>query len=707
MFIAYLHRFPCLRIKERGLPHVHIVLRLENAARVIQAKFVELTAAYEALQNKAGVHVPNLDDAASTWVDTYISAEMPDDPRLPEFFEDYAPLYAESPKFKDDLTYFEGIRNMHVHKHSGNHLVNGCLDKNGVCKKGYSNTVIRQHTTFSKEGFPQYRRRKMEDLFVVPHNRQLFMDWGCGHSNVEFSGQMFTILYLYKYLFKGPSKITVALTETGNDPIRRPILELHKQDEVNRYLRGRRLCSMDAMWRLLGFQTYPASDPAVIGVKIRMPSFVIDYNEKKLLLDIVVYFNRPEWCTRMLFAEFFGQYITRRQQAPSAAFILAHAADDPPVYYHLHTLDGLYGVKPVYVYKRDPSRKVLCRLHTVAHSGGEIWFARLLIKLFPFRSFDDMLTFEDLTYGTFQQAAIARGVANDAADCLTCFTEACLEQDRTPRELRALFVTMATNAFPVFVVYDNELLRASMFEPRWIDRQNPEFTPLAALQHLLCDLRDRFSDLGATMTDHGLPEPEQEDTELQRSLLRYPLQVQVALYQHLLDTTPLNVQQQSAFDLISSAVLSQSKTGQGTFFTLEGSGGTGKTEVAKHLMAFIRSTPVDATGVARRVNSVCSTALGAQNYPRGECTTAHSFFKLPVEQDYDKEVDDDCPMQSHLSSFPERLELIQGADVIFWDEAMANHRECLEAVLAVPELDCFKGILLARMHEYIVEWLFH
>jgi hypothetical protein len=52
------------------------------------------------------------------------------------------------------------------------------------------------------------------------------------------------------------------------------------------------------------------------------------------------------------------------------------------------------------------------------------------------------------------------------------------------------------------------------------------------------------------------------------------------------------------------------------------------------------------------------------------------------------------------------LELIQGADVIFWDEAMANHRECLEAVLAVPELDCFKGILLARMHEYIVECFF-
>jgi len=58
------------------------------------------------------------------------------------------------------------------------------------------------------------------------------------------------------------------------------------------------------------------------------------------------------------------------------------------------------------------------------------------------------------------------------------------------------------------------------------------------------------------------------------------------------------------------------------------------------------------------------------------------FFKSPAEQVYDKVVDDDTPMQSHLGSFPERLELIQAADVIFWDEAMAKHRECLEAVLA-------------------------
>lgn len=136
------------------------MLRLRNAAKLIQEKFEALTAVYDALENKAGVHVPTHDDAASFWIDTHISAEMPNDPRLPEFYPAYAPMYEQSERFQEDLKYFEGIRDMHVYKYSGNHFVNGCLDKNGVCKKGYSNKTIQPHMTVSSEGFPEYRRGK-------------------------------------------------------------------------------------------------------------------------------------------------------------------------------------------------------------------------------------------------------------------------------------------------------------------------------------------------------------------------------------------------------------------------------------------------------------------------------------------------------------------------------------------------------------------
>jgi hypothetical protein len=66
------------------------------------------------------------------------------------------------------------------------------------------------------------------------------------------------------------------------------------------------------------------------------------------------------------------------------------------------------------------------------------------------------------------------------------------------------------------------------------------------------------------------------------------------------------------------------------------------------------------------------------------------FFFLPVEHDYDKEFEDEG-MESNVDTKPERLQLITALDVIFWDEAMANHRECLEAVM--NKFENLKGII--------------
>lgn len=672
--------------KERGLPHAHIVLQLEEAKVFILQKFEELTAKYNALTNKADIPVPTVDDAAAFWVDIHISAELPIDPREPEFRERYAPLYELSAQYKDDLTFFQGILNMHVHKHPGNHLVNGCLDKHGICKSGYSNRTTRPHTSFSGQGFPQYRRRSTVDLDIVPHNRELFMDWGCGHANVEFSGLAYTVLYLYKYLFKGPTKITLTMNEQGQDPTRREVMDLHKNDEVGRYIRGRRLCSMDAMWRLLAFQTYPASDPPVVGIKVRLPGFLQDYTQKKLLCDLHVYFARPGQLHLLTFEEMFTRYIVYRKE-PSIAWKNKHRDVDNS-HFLLHTLTGIYGVNPVYIQLRDPTKPVFCRLHTVAYSSGELWFERLLLKLYAFRTLADLYSYDDIIYDTFQQACIARGCANDILECLACFEDSVLDGDRSPRELRSLFVALSINGFPVHVIYDNLVLRETMFEGDWVNRHQPENTA-NAIQRLLSDLSERVAEHGKTMTDLGMPEPENEATEMERFLLRFPILEQASLYSHLSRTKALNDEQQVVFEAIKTAILRQSKTGRGTFITLEGSGGTGKTEVAKHLMAHIRSLPIAGSRFARSVHCVCSTALGAQNYPKGECSTAHSFFVLPVEQDYDKELHDDEPMLCNATTKPQRFALIEAADVIFWDEAMANHRECLEAVLNA--FDDFKG----------------
>jgi hypothetical protein len=184
------------------------------------------------------------------------------------------------------------------------------------------------------------------------------LDWGCGHINVEFSGQTYTVLYLYKYLFKGPSKVAVTLEQANQA---NPVLELHKHDEVGRYLRGRRLCSMDAMWRLMGFQTYPASDPPVIGVKVRSPDFMEEYTARHKLCDLVVYFARPATAelSPMTFKDFFCNYTVMRTEPKTGTRFQLHELNAP-----------MFGTKNVYIRKRE--KPVLCRLHSVSHASGDL-----------------------------------------------------------------------------------------------------------------------------------------------------------------------------------------------------------------------------------------------------------------------------------------------------------------------------------------------
>jgi hypothetical protein len=81
--------------------------------------------------------------------------------------------------------------------HKCANAVNGCLDDNNHCKKGYMDTVIQPRTTFDVKGYPIYKRLQAADLRVVPHNKDILMDWQ-GHAYVDWCASTYTVLYLYQ-----------------------------------------------------------------------------------------------------------------------------------------------------------------------------------------------------------------------------------------------------------------------------------------------------------------------------------------------------------------------------------------------------------------------------------------------------------------------------------------------------------------------------
>ena len=199
MRVTYIVRV--IEYQERGLPHAHIVFRLDEFHDEVANIFENMMNIYNDKINSNQQPQPQKPieaEAICELIDEYISAEIPDE--------------QEEPILHDIITQLM----IHSCRSEG---ANPCLNKNGLCKNGFNKTFVKDKTTFNASGFPEYRRRSDADLMVVAYNREIVLDWE-GHAHLTYSGQTFSVLYLYKYLYKGNKKMEVGF---------RPELEAQQQ----------------------------------------------------------------------------------------------------------------------------------------------------------------------------------------------------------------------------------------------------------------------------------------------------------------------------------------------------------------------------------------------------------------------------------------------------------------------------------------------
>lgn len=195
------------------------------------------------------------------------------------------------------------------------------------------------------------------------------------------------------------------------------------------------------------------------------------------------------------------------------------------------------------------------------------------------------------------------------------------------------------------------------------------------------DLSLRLQDNGKKLSDYGLPEPQNSTSELQRALLQYDPNDQLMLLQHLNNTIPNTHEQQHAFDFIMNKINNK----ETSLIFIQGMGGSGKTTLAKKILAASRSAEILCLGCA-------STGLAATNYDNFD--TAHGLFKYPVNEDDDDESEYICKLDEHQ----ERRELLLHTQVIIWDEFPSNNKEIFEN--AYNQLNNFEGKVIICMGDF-------
>lgn len=184
-----------VEFQKRGLPHAHICLFLSSSHKFPTA----------------------------TDVDRVISAEIPDKTKDPELYE--------------------LVKQFMMHGPCGTDNPNCPCMVQRKCSKNFPKKY-HDETSVDNDGYPVYRRRntgntiekngiKLDNRFVVPYNATLLRKYQC-HMNVEWCNQTGSIKYLFKYINKGPDRVTASVYQTNinsNAPeVQKPV------DEAKNYL---------------------------------------------------------------------------------------------------------------------------------------------------------------------------------------------------------------------------------------------------------------------------------------------------------------------------------------------------------------------------------------------------------------------------------------------------------------------------------------
>ncbi|WP_416879511.1 AAA family ATPase [Litorimonas sp.] len=631
-----------IEFQKRGLPHVHILLILDNSDR----------------------------PKTPQDIDNIICAELPPDP------ED-----TDDPE--------EKLQRQRLQQIVTDNMVHGpCGDRNpqcvcmedGVCTKKYRKEFQSETILNPENNFPVYRRRhpdhggrkidiqrrrggpvfEVDNRDIVPYNPLLLLRYNC-HINVESCLSPMAAKYLYKYITKGHDRSMV-----------RTEVEGEQRDEIQEYEDLRSVGSCEAMWHILG---YPIAThyPPVKDLKVHLEDqqgMVFDAGEEESALETY------KDTTLTKFFEFNKRENERRRQGRSAEKRDCQC-DPMPKYVDMpkrHVFDKNADGETVWM-ERANNKFSLGRVHSLHPIAGDAFFLRMLLHNDHCRgkeSFRDMLEVPGgRVCETYKEVCREIGLLGDDLEWQTALEE----QSHTAGcpQLRELFVTIL-----MFCDASNPRDLFDHFWESWTDdflqkavRQGIHLQSDQLKTLVLIDIEHRLDSFEKQLGHFGLPKPTAEElaqvscfTRDEPAVIREELDFEVEELTVNVDTAKnqFTEDQRRVFDTIMQAV--ESETPLQAF--LSARGGAGKTFTMNAVLDAVRTLePGGSIALA-----MASTGIAANMLHLGR--TFHSRMKAPLSPNAESTLS--------ITAQSATADLVRRAKLLYIDEATMIHRFQIEAM---------------------------
>ncbi|XP_054282185.1 uncharacterized protein LOC128999618 [Macrosteles quadrilineatus] len=418
---------------------------------------------------------------------------------------------------------------------------------------------VKYQRDYGNEGSITSRNKSIpvHDGWVVPYNSALLLKYEA-HINLEVASTRRVIKYLFKYLMKGGSLQNVKVTPLSK-----------QDDEVEHYVTKRMVGASDACWRLLDFPI-SKSEPTVDCLPVHLEGKqTVCFRPNNLThatsgatSDLLLYFNRPldSVFDDLTYQSFFEQYVIHNKR-PSNAEVYDHP-------------DGKH-----FLTSRKRGQKI-CRLFWVSPNRSEQYFLRLLLMVIPCRGYADLLARGGDGCTTYQQVARTLGLVEDEDEYHQALKEAA--RFMVGPRLRSFFVLLCNMGAPAALLWDafRDALCEDHLERNPLDHE-------VAYKLALIEIDRSLRRQGSCLADHGLPTVDDDTTELGRELLIYGENRQRSLVDEW--EPKLSRDQRAVFDYVRSLLQGQVDRRSTKLIFLDGPGGYGKTFLIHVILAYVRS----------------------------------------------------------------------------------------------------------------------